>query len=133
MVSIVIDLERIGDYTKNIYDLAKAHPKRLDAGEHEDVVSAVEATTLGNFDRTVKAFKAGDIDEARKLMLEYKVDICKQCAEVEARLVRCDTSLQAAEAVSVALYMRFLKRVSAHSRNLVSSLVNPVDRIGYEE
>jgi phosphate transport system protein len=122
LVSIVIDLERIGDYTKNIYDLARAHPTRLHAGEHEEVVSAVEQTTLENFDRTVKAFKTGDIDEARKLMVEYKADISKQCAEVEGRLVRGET-----------LFMRFLKRISAHSRNLVSSLVNPVDRIGYEE
>ena len=33
----------------------------------------------------------------------------------------------------VALYLRFLKRISAHSRNLISSVVNPFDRIGYRE
>ena len=27
LVSVVIDIERIGDYTKNIYDLAVQHPK----------------------------------------------------------------------------------------------------------
>ena len=29
LVSVVIDIERIGDYTKNIYDLAVNHPKKL--------------------------------------------------------------------------------------------------------
>ena len=28
LVSVVIDIERMGDYTKNIYDLAIQHPKR---------------------------------------------------------------------------------------------------------
>ena len=29
LTSIVIDMERVGDYTKNIMDLAVAHPRRL--------------------------------------------------------------------------------------------------------
>ena len=29
LVSVVIDLERIGDYCKNILDLAQSHPRRL--------------------------------------------------------------------------------------------------------
>ena len=33
LTSIVIDIERIGDYTKNIVDLAISHPKKLTCGE----------------------------------------------------------------------------------------------------
>ena len=33
LTSIVIDIERIGDYTKNIKDLAVAHPTRLKCGK----------------------------------------------------------------------------------------------------
>ena len=35
LVSIVIDVERIGDYTKNIADLARMHPTKLVGGKHE--------------------------------------------------------------------------------------------------
>ena len=28
---------------------------------------------------------------------------------------------------------RYLKRIAAHSRNLISSIVNPFERIGYKE
>ncbi len=131
LVSIVIDLERIGDYSKNIYDLAVTHPKRLTAGDLENSLSAIERVALDNFTRTVKAFKEGDLDEARILMEEYKVDISKQSREVEQLLVSGKSTLPMSEGVTVALYTRFLKRISAHSRNLVSSLVNPFDRIGY--
>ena len=133
LVSIVIDLERIGDYTKNIYDLAVNHPGRLVLGDHDAEVTSIERSALENFDRTVTAFKKGDIDESRKLMKDYKVDISCQCRALEKLLVSGETRLEVADAVALALYLRFLKRISAHSRNLISSLVNPVDRIGYSE
>lgn len=131
LVSIVIDLERIGDYTKNIYDLAVNHPSRLHAGSHEDALRDVEESALAKFERTVTAFKKGDELEARKLMDEYKGDISQKTRAIEATLVAGQTELSVSDAVTLALYVRFLKRIAAHSRNLVSSLVNPFDRIGY--
>ncbi len=133
LVSIVIDMERIGDYTKNIYDLAVHHPGRLQAGNLEPLLKEVEASALDKFDRTAKAFKAGNVEESRLLMEEYKEDISKLCRELEVALLTGKSDLNTQEAVAVALYTRFLKRISAHSRNLVSSLVNPFDRIGYPE
>lgn len=32
LVTVVTDIERIGDYTKNIYDLSRQHPPRLRGG-----------------------------------------------------------------------------------------------------
>lgn len=133
LVSIVIDLERIGDYTKNIYGLARQHPARLHAGPNEQRLTTIEKNALANFDRTVAAFKSGDLDESRRLMKEYKDEISRPCADLEEILVKGQGQLEAGSAVALALYLRFLKRISAHSRNLISSLVNPFDRIGYAE
>ena len=44
LVSVVIDIERIGDYTKNIYDLAVNHPKKLHGGSIEERLSEIEKT-----------------------------------------------------------------------------------------
>ena len=133
LVSIVIDLERIGDYSKNIYDLAKSHPKRLTGGALAEKLAMIESQALDNFDKSVKAFKSGNIDSARQVMTGYKDDISRQCRELEEALVTGEVTMDCAEATALALYTRFLKRISAHSRNLVSSLVNPFDRIGYPE
>ena len=133
LVSVVIDIERIGDYCKNICDLARDHADRLDVREHEADLKEIETAALGLFERTVPAFRTGDTDAARQLMQVYKEDVSRHCREVEERLVRGETSLPASEAVTLALYVRFLKRISAHSKNLVSSIVNPVERIGYGE
>jgi len=133
LVSIVIDMERIGDYTKNIYDLAVHHPGRLTAGNLEADMKTVEFAAMEMFNRAAKAFKEGDVDEARRLMGGYKQDISKQARQIEEALLGGQSDLNTGEAVAVALYTRFLKRIAAHSRNLISSLVNPFDRIGYPE
>src|SRR5690606_17677989 len=130
LISIVIDIERIGDYSKNIVDLARGHPARLHGGEFEEQLVAIEQATLGLFSRTVTAFKDGDVEAARAIMKAYKTDVSAKWAAIEQHLVAGETSLSTSDAVTLALYGRFLKRISAHSRNLVSSIVNPVDRIG---
>ncbi|MEE9229091.1 MAG: PhoU domain-containing protein [Acidobacteriota bacterium] len=133
LVSVVIDLERIGDYSKNIYDLARRHPTRLHGGDVEEQLAAIEAEVLKHFEGTVETFKSGDVDEARRLMKAYKRDISHEVSEFEKAIVSAKVELPSAAAAACVLYARFLKRISAHSRNLVSSLVNPFDRIGYIE
>lgn len=133
LVSIVIDLERIGDYSKNIYDLARNHPTRLDGGPLEERVRAIEKTALDHLASCAEDFKSGDVEEARRLMVRYKEDISGQSSEVVKALVSGAVELPSGDAAALALYVRYLKRISAHSRNLISSLVNPFDRIGYPE
>ncbi len=133
LISIVIDLERIGDYSKNIHDLALVHPERLHGGELEDQLAAIETETLAILSRATKAFRTGDEEEARQLMEAYKDDISARTRTLEQALVGGDTVTDAKTAVALALYMRFLKRISAHARNVASSVVNPFDRIGYPE
>ena len=41
--------------------------------------------------------------------------------------------MDANKATAISLYSRYLKRVAAHSKNLISSIVNPFERIGYGE
>ena len=63
----------------------------------------------------------------------YKDDISRLCGDLEETLVGGQVELRSGQAATIALYMRFLKRISAHSRNLISSLVNTFDRLGYPE
>jgi phosphate uptake regulator len=133
LVSIVVDIERIGDYSKNIYDLARRHPTRLDGGPMEERLAGIEAEVLKLFPEVVTTFKSGDEDDARRLMKTYKKDISKEVTALEKKIVSGKVELSSADSATLVLYARFLKRISAHSRNLVSSLVNPFPRIGYSE
>tara|TARA_Y100000768_G_scaffold226644_1_gene171087 strand:+ start:364 stop:1029 length:666 start_codon:yes stop_codon:yes gene_type:complete len=134
LVSVVIDIERMGDYTKNIYDLAIKYPKKLDAAKYEPKVSKMEQDVTNFLKSTIEAFKSQDVDLARKLMEDYKTDISSVSNEIVNEIVSNESSLLGgAQSGALCLYLRYLKRVSAHSRNLVSSIVNPFERIGYPE
>jgi len=134
MVSVVIDIERIGDYTKNIYDLAVNHPNRLDAKSFESILQEIEASTLGLLTDTIVAFKNQDDELAGQIMKNYKTEISSKCDQITNKIISSPSNeLDTASATSVALYSRYLKRISAHCRNLTSSIVNPFDRIGYPQ
>ena len=134
LVSVVIDIERIGDYTKNIYDLALQHPKKLSGGEYEEELSSIESATKEFLNNAIDAFKTQDIDKARQLMVNYKTDIASVSTRIVDGIVSSkNQSFSSEEAGSLCLYARYLKRIAAHSRNLVSSIVNPFERIGYPE
>ena len=134
LVSVVIDIERIGDYTKNIYDLAVNHPKKLNGGSVEDRLKRVEETSYDLFQDSIDAFKNQDIEKARTLMGNYKENISSQADSITNDIIlgKID-DLGSRESTAIGLYARYLKRISAHSRNLISSIVNPFERIGYPE
>jgi phosphate transport system protein len=134
LVSVVIDIERIGDYAKNIFDLARYHPRRLEAGSLEAEVQDVETQVGELFRLMVVAFKANDVEQARKIMRDYKDRLSTDCESIVIRIINGEVSdLSAANAATLVLYIRYLKRIGAHSRNLVSGIVNPFHRIGYKE
>ena len=134
LVSVVIDIERIGDYTKNIYDLAVHHPLRLEGGPVEENLQKVEALVSSDFKSMIEVFKDRDEDKARIIMNNYKDGLSDACEEISnSILTGTVTELNSSDATAVSLYARFLKRIASHSRNIVTSVVNPFHRIGYRE
>ena len=133
LISVVVDIERIGDYTKNIYELAINHPKKLQGFSFEKDLLQIEINTRNLFNDTIKTFKNQNLEEARKIMKDYKKGISKQCDDITNTIISSELDIDVNSAAAIALYARYLKRISAHSRNLISSIVNPFERIGYPE
>ncbi len=134
LVSVVVDIERIGDYTKNIYDLAVHHPLRLQGGPVEEKLQKVETAVTTDFKGMIEVFKHRDEDKARVIMNNYKEGLSDACEEISNSILSGSISgLDSSDATAVSLYARFLKRIASHSRNIVTSVVNPFHRIGYRE
>ncbi len=132
LASVVIDIERIGDYTKNIADLVQLRGKKLSAGEFEEDVTGIENQIKEFFKDTIEAFPTSEAEIARKVVNAYK-PLSATTAKLNELLVKGQSSLNAADAVALSLYIRFLKRVAAHLYNVCTSIVNPFPRIGYKE
>jgi phosphate transport system protein len=133
LVSIVIDVERIGDYTKNISELARKHKNMLKGGMFEDELAGIEAAIEENFPRTIEVLKTQDNQKARQVM-QAEDDIGRTSDKMlDEIILEKDTSLSVGDAVTLAMYVRHLKRINAHLTNIASSIINPFPRIGFRE
>jgi phosphate uptake regulator len=131
LISVVVDIERIGDYTKNIVELALNHPTRLECGPFEETVRRIETSVKTMMELLLEALPANDEAKAREVMSEHWW-IARRCDEIVDALIQKDQpELPGREAVTTALYIRYLKRTSAHLMDIASSLANPFDRIGF--
>jgi phosphate uptake regulator len=132
LVSIIIDIERIGDYTKNMIELALNHPKRLHGGKFESDLQRVEGAVEDSFIRAKESFEAADEKAGQELLNEYEW-VSRVCDDCLYRLVKEeDKNILCGDAVSLAMYFRWLKRISSHLRNITTSVVNPFDGIGFK-
>jgi len=126
-MSIVKDAERIGDYAKNIFDIARegvdmSHDEDLDQLiAHRDRVSRLIA-------ETARIFGERDIEAAHQILQTEDENLDEYDALVVAQI---ESGRPAREAVPRALLYRYFKRITAHAMNVLTSLVMPIDRLDY--
>lgn len=133
LTALIIDIERIGDYMKNITELAALHDHPFDAGVLDGDIRETEQTVLRLFDSLVPALEESDMDKARQIIGDHQ-NLSDQVEEIiESLITGKPLGDDSGEAVTAALYLRYLKRVSAHLKNVASSVLNPYYRIGFRE
>ena len=125
---LVIDLERIGDYAKNLDEIAKHYPEPISGGAF-DALHPMAERVKEMFTQTKIAITESDEELARRVMAD-QADLAMQADRLMDRLIESkDVSVK--EGIVAALLSRYIKRVSAHLKNVASSVVNPYHRIGY--
>ena len=132
LINMVVDIERIGDYTKNILDLAKHHPKKFVSEKISDDLRVVEKAVIERFKNTIKAVEEMDEEVAKELIKSYRSDLGKLSDNLVASSISGKLQLgEEHKASSMVLYARYLKRIGAHLKNITSVVVNPFESIGY--
>ncbi len=131
LVSVIIDIERIGDECKNVLDLATNYLMKLKCKPYEKDLRNIESAIEDTFSRVRKQFESFEKTDAEKLLSEY-LWVNKLCDQREHDLIKqTDKSIPSADAVALALYIRHLKRINSHLRNISTSVINPFDKIGF--
>ena len=132
LINMVVDIERIGDYTKNILDLAKHHPKKFVSEKISDDLRVVEKAVIERFGNTIKAVEKMDEEVAKELIKSYRSDLGKLSDNLVASSISGKLQIGVEhKASSMVLYARYLKRIGAHLKNITSVVVNPFEAIGY--
>lgn len=129
LMSVTKDAERVGDYSKNIFDLAELSPRKpagefkADLTDLKDRISALMADCREAFDRE-------DAESARKLIAESQ-EIEDRCDNQISKLVQAGAD--DGMATTYALAYRYFKRVSSHAFNVATTIVQPLDKIDFSE
>ena len=132
LLNIVVDVERLGDYTKNILDLAIHYPDPLVSEDCLNSLKEIEGDILSRFTDTLTAIEQQDEKLAKKLLKSYR----KSFSGISDKIVNDGISgkqeyKDQKEAASVTLYARYLKRVGGHLKNITTTMLNPYEEIGY--
>ncbi len=131
LIGIIIDLERIGDYTKNIVEMAESHHAKLDAGAREEDLRKIEVALEEAFDRIRKVLEDSDEEEAKTMIKDY-MWINPTCDKyVRGFVQEEDETLSRRSTVALALYFRFLKRIHSHLRNIATTVYRPFHKTGF--
>ena len=126
-MSVVKDVERVGDYAKNIYDLAKYGLDFSGAADETELTGYRDA--VGQLiSEAADVFESRDTERAAQLVAKADGFLDEYDAHVKAA---AQATGPASEAVARALYFRYLKRITAHLMNLMTALTMPIDQLDY--
>lgn len=125
-MSIVKDVERIGDYSKNLFDIA-ADGVVLDPDTYPELRELRDEVSQMIAD-VGAAFGSRDAARSREILVRGDELLDDFDARVSA-LVKGED--QGGHRVARALTHRYLKRIVAHLMNVLSAVVMPVDRLDY--
>jgi len=133
LMSLVKDVERLGDYAKNITEIPKM--VRPEGGTRElpddELVAELREITqrvIATARNAVEIYNESNNDRAKELTLEGR-SIAKRCDQLVTKIAQSDYS--ASVAVDLTLAARFYKRLLGHLLNLLSSLLMPLHKLDY--
>ena len=128
LITIVQNLERLGDYSKNLNEIAeikhvlKSDKCNLLIGSYVKILKKM-------YKDTFRSFKKADIELASSVIDEH----FRFKSELDDKLIELATKEPdpTINFVTYALMLRYFKRISAHLMNVATSITNPIDKIGY--
>ena len=126
-MNMIKDLERIGDYNKNIFDLALEGVSFTGAEDLEQILGFRDELS-SRIALMGEILDTRDEDRARAY-IERGDQLRREFDGLVNELVHA--TAPALIAVPRALLYRFLKRVAAHCANVATAVVMPVDRLDY--
>ena len=133
LMNMVVDIERIGDYSKNILDLAIYYPERLNTKILHPELHEIEQVVKSRFDKTVDAIKTEDVELASKLIKGFKKQVTTASDRIVNNIISGELNLESgSESAATVLYARYLKRIGSHLKNITTTVINPIDSIGYQ-
>lgn len=128
LMSLVKDVERIGDYAKNLAETLDVSGTILPDDDTVAELREIRNGIEGTFEAVAEVFARSDEEEAVALIRQGR-DMSHRCDALIDRIAKGD--YDAATTVAVTLGTRFYKRIGAHLLNILSGVVMPLHKLDY--
>ena len=134
LLNMVIDIERLGDYTKNILDMAIYYPEALVSEELLPELNTLENEAMSRFQKTCESVGRQDIVLAEHLLKTHKESLAIVSDDIVHNCISGKIDFENnKQATVVPLYARYLKRIGSHLKNISTTMINPYEYIGYKK
>ena len=128
LMSLVKDVERLGDYAKNLFELADFGPEELPEDELMEEMGSIRQGVEGAFQAASEVFSRSDQNQALRLIHEGR-DIAQKSDALIERIAR--GTYNSRTTATLLLGTRYYKRIGGHLLNVLSSVVMPLHKIDY--
>ena len=128
LMSVVKDVERLGDYAKNLSEVRELHPDPLPDDEILAELTEIRRGVERAFSAAAEVFESSDQERAMALIREGR-DLTHRCDALFEQVAR--SSYGPRTATAMVLGARFYKRIGAHVLNVLSSVVMPLHKLDY--
>ncbi|MFC1920456.1 PhoU domain-containing protein [Chloroflexota bacterium] len=128
LMSLVKDAERIGDYSKNIFEAGVLYRGTIKGIVFFSRLSITQKNIADNFPILKEAFKKSDEKLAKQILKNY-TPIKRECDKILYELFEVELSTN--EAIVTAMLTRYFKRINSHVSNIASGIVYPLNEIDF--
>lgn len=128
LMSLVKDVERIGDYAKNLAELVDIRPEPVADDEILHELQEIRRGVEDAFRSTWEIFASSDEERAMQYIRQGR-DLAHRCETLILRIARA--SYDASTAAVLVLCTRYYKRIGGHAINVLSAVVMPLHKVDY--
>jgi len=128
LMSLVKDVERIGDYAKELADLVNLCDDPVPDDQLLAELKEIRAGVEADYEGSVKVLQTADRESAIGL-IQCGRDTIDRCDQLVENLAYSD--YKPCTVTSMVLAVRFYGRIAGHTLNLLSSVVMPLHKLDY--
>lgn len=128
LMSLVKDVERIGDYATNVAEVPEEGGGPLPDDEFAAELREIRADVEAAFSAVSGVLAASDTEKAVDLIKHGK-SVSARCDRLIGRVAR--SRHDAATTTTLVLGARYYKRIQAHLLNVLSAVVMPLHKLDY--
>lgn len=128
VMSLVKDVERLGDYAKNLAGIRSLHPDPLPDDEIVRELDGIRDWVAGDYERLWDVFESHDAERAGEMIVKGRNITRRLDAMIDETV---DADYTGRTTAVLVLGIRFYKRIVAHLVNVLTGVVQPLHKLDY--